>query len=63
MLSDNVTLKNLNLEFNNLTNTQKDPKGIESIANSLTTNTTLICLNLNSTDLNDECSKMLADAI
>ncbi len=63
MLEINKSLKVLNLEANNLTNSEKDTKGIRKIAESLTKNTNLISLNLNSCDLNKNCSRMLADAM
>ena len=63
MIIENDTLKNINLEFNNLTNSDKDIKGIKKIAEALTRNEVLISLNLNSTDLNADCSSMLADAM
>lgn len=63
MLEVNKTLKVLNLEANNLTNSEKDTKGIFRIAEALSKNTNLISLNLNSCDLNKKCSKKLADAM
>lgn len=51
MLMKNRTLKVLNMEMNNLTNSGKDYKGIRQLAEAIKRNRVLISLNLNSTDL------------
>jgi hypothetical protein len=64
MLKRNKWLKKLDLECNNLTKSSKkkvDNSGIRILSESLKKNRTLISLNLNSCNLNEESSKYLAD--
>ena len=49
--------------MNNITNGGKDYKGIRALAEAIKRNRVLISLNLNSTDLDSECSALLADAM
>ena len=62
-LMTNETLKILDLEANNLTNDLQDRRGIEQIANAIKTNTTLLSLNLNTCNLDDQCGVALVEAI
>jgi Ran GTPase-activating protein (RanGAP) involved in mRNA processing and transport len=61
MLGKNRWLKKLDLEFNDLTDGNRDCSGIKVLADYLKKNITLISLNLNSCGLNEECSSMLAN--
>jgi len=65
MLKRNKWLKKLDLECNNLTKGYHgksfDNSGIKILADSMKKNRTLISLNLNSCNLNQESSKYLAD--
>jgi Ran GTPase-activating protein (RanGAP) involved in mRNA processing and transport len=60
---DNESLKILDLEANNLTNDLHDRRGIEIIANAIKKNTTLLSLNLNTCNLDEQCGIVLVDAI
>lgn len=51
LLENNMTLKVIDLEGNDLTEGGKDAKGIQVLANSLKENTSLLSLNLTNTRL------------
>jgi len=59
LLLINSTLRTIDLEGNDLTYEGKDTSGIEDLAKSLCENTTLLCLNLSNTKLNEKCSEAL----
>jgi len=56
MLLINKSLKHINFELNNITDSNTNIDGVKALAEALKKNMTLIWLNLNSTCLNDKCS-------
>ncbi len=63
MLLINRSLKHLNLEMNNITDSGTNSEGVKALADALKKNVTLIWLNLNSTCMDDKCSQLLVEAM
>ena len=59
----NRSLKHLNLEMNNITDSGTNIEGVRALADALKKNVTLIWLNLNSTCMDDKCSQLLVEAM
>ena len=59
LLEENNSIRVIDLEGNDLTNSGKDISGIEALAQNLKKNDTLICLNLTNTNLDEKCSEYL----
>ena len=62
-LSENTTLKFLDLENNQLTNDGSDFKGVLEMFNFLDHNTTLTSLNLANNMLNEDCGSKLCEKL